>query len=257
MNTLEDIAGLCDGPYGLRAVRGAFSGRGSTNFYGAQREWEGIRDTCDALIARHKLSPEARCLSIGETPVIHAFRQAYRDALLALPPTKEECVAAIDDMLVTLETVRTLDEVTPFERDDETTSFVVSRLKDGDIGKKHVQRAPLSVTDVAEHVAARWNKNRGKDRREMKAWDEKTYVQTVVGRSDIVVKRLYPDGNADQSVGYYILRDDSTPGTDQMELIDWGSVWEAGVPDALAAHMVLQLRNMTQKRIVNLVEKFH
>lgn len=257
MRTLQDISALCEGEYGLNAIRNTFHAHKTTNFYGAAKEWKGILELCDDLIVtHHRLDPKSNTLQIPEIPVIMAFRQAYECVLRSMPGSIEECQTALDNMTSTLQAISSLDDVIPFEREDENTSTMVQRIRASHIEQKHISNVQHSIVDVATKTAERWTARRQKDKHPIQPWNERTFVQTLLGRVDIVGRRLYPNGN-NHVLGYYILKDEMCDDLDHLELIDCGAVGEPGVSDVLASDMLLQLKSMSQKKILNTLEKYH
>lgn len=252
MRTLQDIDCLVHGPYGIQATLNTFKSHNSTSFYQAEREWKGVLETCDQIIWKeHKLTPGSPALGLPDMPVIFAFRKAYLQVLQKMPEGINECRQHLDDMRTTLDTLRSLDEVTPYETDADLTSFVVSRLKCGAIEEKHIPSLP----EVARHTADGWSARRAaRKQRPAMPWDERTFEQSLLGRPDIVAGRLYPNGTA-RTMGYFILREED--GVRGKQLIDWGADDEPGVPDVLASFLVLQLTQATAKRIENLMEQHH
>ena len=252
MRTLEDIKDLVHGPYGVQATLNTFKSHATNGFYKAEREWKGVLETCDELIwKKHKLTPGTPVIGLTDMPVVFAFRKAYQQVLQKMPEGIDTCRQQLDDMLTTLETVRSLDDITPYETDADMTDFLVTRLKCGEIEEKHIHTLP----DLAKKTAAKWTKRRAaKKKHQVDAWDERTYEQTLLGRPDIVGGRLYPNGT-NKTVGHFILREDD--GVRGKELIDWAADDAVGVSDVLASFLVLQLQQTTEKRIVNLVEQFH
>ncbi len=254
MRTLEDINELFESHYGLQATMRTFAYRNSTSFFQAEREWSSVLETCDRIIReKHRLDPSNQSLPISETPVIHAFRQTYQAVLTKMPENIVDCQQSLDDMHKTLAAVKSLNDVTPFEDQHSITSLVVPRLRDGPIEERHIPE----VECLGAYTAKTWSERRAKQskpQRPMVGWDQKTYEQTLLGRPDIVAKRLYPNGQ-NRVLGHFILRtDDDERG---MQLIDWGADNSVGVSDVLASLMIKQLRNTTEKRISNLVEQFH
>lgn len=252
MRTLEDIDDLMHGPYGLQATTNTFKSHSSTNFYESSKEWRGIIDTCDQLIAKHhRINPDSPIIGLADMPVIFAFRKAYQRVLQKMPESVADCIQSLEDMRATLEVVKSLDVVTPYETDAELTDFVVSRMKCGQIEPKHIPTLP----PLAKKTADGWSKRRAARKQPpVTEWDERTYQQALLFRPDIIAGRIYPNGES-KTMGHFVLR--KTDGVRGRELVDWAAEDATGVPDVLATFLIMQLQNMTEKRIVNIMDQCH
>lgn len=254
MGTIDDLRHLQEGPYGVHAASHAFSQQRTTQFYGAQRQWQGMAETCDSLIRAHKIDPHTQDLSLYEIPAIWAIRRAYADFLRHMPSDIEECTIGLEDMNLTIDTVCALNEVTPFSPEDVPQSSVLHRLREGDIKAEHLTSAPGMIVDLSDRTMAGWNARRGKNKREMRAWDDCSYQAAVLGRRDVTAKRLHPKGS-NKMMGHFLLQADY--GERGLRLIDWGAEENVGVSDILASLMILELKRTTEKRILNVLESGH
>lgn len=258
MRTLEDIDTLCDNQYGLKNTMNIFRNQTNTKFYGALKEWRNIGETCDEIIGRHhRVSPNVLSMDIPEIPFIAGFREAYRDILYDMPDDINECHRSLDDIFTTLQGIKSLHNVTPFAQNGQEVDTIVWHLRAGSIGEKHISDERGLMPQLSAKTTAGWNTHRKRTKpeaREMTPWDTPTFQQTVLGRADITAKRLYPDGIR-KVMGYFILRHEEEG--DRLALIDWAAEPAPGVSDILATVLVLQLRELNQKRIENLLEQFH
>ncbi len=254
MPALNDIQDLLHDPaQGVQYVGNLFRNQGRVNFCGADSEWTRMRDHADHLLqSRHGLTVSSAYNRMQDMPLLYHWRSAYHRVLQQKPETHAECMTAIDDLRITLQCLEEMHALCPFLGKDQEADPLIKRLREGDIGEGHLG----SVAALEHRFIERWNAKGGKKGKPVSKWDAKTYEQTILGRYDILSKRLYPNGES-RIAGHYILRDATQFGERGYQLIDMAVDDAAGASDMLAGVMIRSLERETQKRIRNIVTDFH
>lgn len=256
MGIVEDIREFREDPYvGLHAVGAQFINYNNVNFYGADRIWTGMIDKIDGIIQRnYRIWPDRTFTHPQEVPFLFHFRQTFAAALKQKPKDMESCKRSVADMSSTLEAVTQLDRITPFLRNEQLPDPVVPQLREGVVSQRHIDM----IDAGGKRFVSEWNDRGGKrNGRNASAWDQKTYLQTLLGRMDIVARRLYSTAEK-RIAGHFILRDGDGYGMpDTLELIDIAAEKAPGVADVLATSMIRALQQHRHKRIVNVVENYH
>lgn len=255
MNTLKDIDGLLNAPYGLRYAIGVFAAEKTVDFCGSTREWKSVQESCDAILQKHhRITPKET--SEGSRPnlilpfAMH-FRDAFFDVLSNRPDTIEECNEQLRDMLISLETLRSLHDITPYAAGDAESSTLRNiRYATSDPALTRY------MIDVEEETIARWNFRRARDQQEplFVAWTE-AKMESVLKRREVTSRYLYYK-NTGRPIAHYVTRP-AMDGRKGYDVLDFAASAQPGVADRLAVYLVHALTGESRKRIHNLIPQSH
>lgn len=255
MNTLKDIDGLLNAPYGLRYAIGVFAAEKTVHFCGSEREWKSVLESCDAILRKHHgIIPKEK--SEGSRPnlilpfAMH-FRDAFFDTLSKRPDTIEECNEKLRDVLISLETLQSLHDITPYAAGDAESSTLRNiRCATSD------PALTRHMIDVEEESIACWNFRRARQQQEplFVAWTD-TQMQSVFKRPEVTSRYLFYK-NSGRPIAHYVTRP-AMDGRMGYDIIDFAAIAQPGVADRLAVYLVHALTGESRKRIHNLIPQSH
>lgn len=255
MSTLDDVNRLVESTYGVRAVHARFSAENTTKFCNAEREWLGMRDTCDEIIARKNLDPDDVQANRFHLPVIYHVRKSFARLLDAMPGTADECVKAAGNLLTTLQTIAELHEIVPFQdtviEDGLRKKIRMSAPKDANLTIGHP-----SMIDLEERVIIDWNHRReGKNERPLDPWTREMYASLLHHREDISTQRFHPNGQT-ETLAHFFMRADQND-KDHYELLDFAAQKNTGMNDILVVSMLYNMNLVQRTKLTNVVAKHH
>lgn len=255
MNTLDDLRSLKDSSYGVQYVHGRFSAEQNVNFYQSEKEWLSMRDTCDERLKKYQISDQRQPASFFERPVLHQLRQTYAPSLEKRPETIEECRSAIASLMITINTIASLERVVPFSS-TSTDLRSANHLKVLKPQDKHLTVGTPSMVNLEKSTIAAWNARRSATGLpELDPWSLKTF-SSVLARDNVVAGRIHPNGEM-RTLGHFFMR---TAGDEQQrgyELIDFAAEAGSGANDALIILMLNEMKASNRLRLTSVLEETH
>lgn len=255
MNTLDDIREFRDKPYGLVHTYNIFRPQTSTKFSGSEREWHGVPQRCDEILETRygKRWDEA---DWPVMPLLAAVRHSILEAFEEMPSDIDECTATLEDAIVTLNTVESLDAASPFLR-NARPSPVVKKLEEAHLEEAHISTVPLSAVALEDDFTKQWNARRAKQRlKPLRPLDDTQLRHMLLGRDDTIGVKMHTRGDDDQVSGYFVLRE-PVDGARGLDLIAYAVDDDPGFAEALASLLVLRMQYESFKRIRTMLEESH
>ncbi len=157
--------------------------------------------------------------------------------------------------MATLESIRSLHEVTPFSN-DRPDATLLRRAKGMLPTMKHVENGTPSMLVLEEQTVRRWNDRRkvaGK-KPDRSPWDTTVFKQVI--ESDYTTGcRMFPVGEM-TTLSHFLLRE--TPDNDRsFDLINFAASEKPGVSDMMVEALMQLMKRDCRMRLRNMVEQSH
>lgn len=255
MSTLDDVKRLTESTYGVRAVHARFSAENTTQFCNAEREWLGMRDTCDEIIGKKKLNLDDVPTNRFHLPVIFHFRKAFAALLETMPSTADGCMKAAGNLLTTLQTIQSLHEIVPFE-DTVIDEGLRKRIRMSGPKDANLTIGNPSMVGLEERVIADWNVRREvKNERLLDPWSREMYASLLHSRDDISTQRFHPNGQT-ETLGHFFTRADRND-RDHYELLDFAAQKNTGMNDIVVVAMLYDMNVTHRTKLTNVMADHH
>ncbi len=254
MSTLDDLRSMKDSPYGVQYVQGRFSAETSVNFFQSEREWLSMRDICDDRLKKYQIPDQSQSSNFFHRPVLHQLRQTYASTFEKRPDTIEECRSAIASLMITINTIASLERVVPFAStpiDMKSVNLRVLKPQD-----KHLTVGTPSMVGLEQSTIAEWNKRRSATGlSELDPWSLKTFG-SVLARDNVVAGRIHPNGEM-RTLGHYFMRTADDEKQRGYELIDFAAETGTGINDALIILILNEMKASNRLRLTSVLEDTH
>lgn len=253
MSSLDDLTFLAKNVVG--PVKTEYQNRNSLNFFGSQNEWDHLlADTDDRLQREHELAPVYGIIPEGpRSPLIVTFRNLYKDLMETRPDTFEKCMQALDDMDVTLKTVRELHDFVEFSDIDpkDTKAFLADKMRVRDMVRPDLT-SQCNVLVLEQQAIARWNGIHQKPR--LAAWNDRPF-ENLIGDSTIshAVRMKSAISGGGWVIGSYGMRKAEKAEGDGWRLVNYGAVNEPGMAVRTVASILAELSAEPRKRLESLI----
>lgn len=257
MEVINDIDYLISGqnPYDLQYSLRALDLEPNVNTNDARREWKGIPELFAARLKDLGTSEkDAKKMQSIDAPFVFHFWSAYHFLLGTAPEDISNRRQLVRDMIETLQTIRSLDEIMPFT-ESSIDRKLADRLSYGVAKTEHILNGNSSMLDLEQATVKGWNERRNKvSKPSLQPWDELA-LNAVVGDPNITALRIFPKG-ANQTLGFFVFRSDPAA-DDDFSFLDYACDDIPTMPEILVQYILFRLQDKGKSRLKNLLEETH